>query len=326
MDTNLVILISTILIIIMSASLLNYNFYSGRGEGGVSENFIGFFNRNNNNNKDFIPNINPPWILNSELNNEVYKITTTILNKINNDLKTNYQLGKLDNVVNDFDLEGNKRYIIDFFVHQLNHQNVNDLKKKIIVDVSLLKGTNNLQINTLNFSNAQKFQDPSLNLNTETTTQLALELNENNNLILKSSLTGEPYKPYMTDDALINTSLEYNPNKTKTNKTQLDLTDTNRRPWILPLNIQDKASIRAFPCQDYGNWWDENGIPLTVEQENGLIPSKKPKWCYNSYNSATEPRYIVAQRYPQFKKQPSDRHYNDWLFDRKFGTNNMLRN
>ena len=68
-------------------------------------------------------------------------------------------------------------------------------------------------------------------------------------------------------------------------------------------------------------WWDENGVPLTYEQENGLPPKDKPKWCYNSYNTATVPQTIVGQRYPQFVKMPYDQanKQNNWMFDKMQG-------
>lgn len=257
----------------------------------------------------------PPWVLNPELNPDIYKITNAIIKSINQKLKLNYQLDKFDNVIEDYDLEGNKRYVMDFFVHQINHQHVNDVNRRIILDVSLLKNYNNINIrvNTLNFSNAIKYKDPEYSNDTT------------DSLILKKSITGK-------DEQLrgnpLGSSLENNPfNSPK----KIDTNDINRRPWILPLEIQDKSTshLIAFPCQQYGSWWDENAIPLTKEQENKLNNKNnndsnnndKPEWCYNSYNSATEPSYIVAQKYPQFLKQPSDRHTNDWMFDRRQGLN-----
>jgi hypothetical protein len=245
--------------------------------------------------------INPPWVLNKEMTPLIYKITKEILDNVNQKLNTNYQMGKFDNVIEDYDTDGNKRFIIDFFVYQFNHQHVNDLNRRLIVDVTLLKNSNNLRINTLNFSNAIKYQDPSI-----------ISEDYESTLILKDEITGK------TNDisAIKKTSLENTP---FLEPSKLNLNDIQRGPWILPLEIQEKKHLRAFPCQDYGDWWDENAIPLTPEQEQGLPKKQQPKWCYGSYNSATTPQYIVAQRRPQFLKQPSDRHYNDWMFDRKQG-------
>jgi hypothetical protein len=231
----------------------------------------------------------------------VYKITKEILDNVNQKLNTNYKMGKFDNVIEDSDNDGNKRFIIDFFVYQFNHQHVNDLNRRLIVDVTLLRNTNNLRINTLNFSNAIKYQDPSI-----------ISEDPESTLILKDEITGKTNNI----SAIKRTSLENTP---FIKPSKLNLNDIHRGPWILPLEIQEKKHLRAFPCQDYGEWWDENAIPLTPEQEQGLPKKQQPKWCYGSYNSATTPQYIVAQRRPQFLKQPSDRHYNDWMFDRKQG-------
>lgn len=245
--------------------------------------------------------INPPWILNKEMTPLVYKITKEILDNVNQKLNTNYKMGKFDNVIEDYDNDGNKRFIIDFFVYQFNHEHVNDLNRRLIVDVTLLRNTNNLRINILNFSNAIKYQDPSI-----------ISEDPESTLILKDEITGK------TNDisAIKRTSLENTP---FLKPSKLNMNDIHRGPWILPLEIQEKKHLRAFPCQDYGEWWDENAIPLTPEQEQGLPKKQQPKWCYGSYNSATTPQYIVAQRRPQFLKQPSDRHYNDWMFDRRQG-------
>ncbi len=245
--------------------------------------------------------ISPPWVLNKEMSPLVYKITKEILDNVNQKLNTNYQMGQFENLVEDYDNDGNKRFIIDFFIYQFNHQHVNDLNRRLIVDVTLLKNTNNLRINTLNFSNAIKYQDPSI-----------ISEDPESTLILKNEITGK------TNDisTIKKTSLENTP---FLEPSKLNLNDIHRGPWILPLEIQEKKNLRAFPCQDYGDWWDENAIPLTPEQESGLPKKVQPKWCYGSYNSATTPQYIVAQRRPQFLKQPSDRHYNDWMFDRRIG-------
>ncbi len=249
----------------------------------------------------YSPNINPPWVLNKEINPIVYNITQSILNDVNKKMKTNYKFATFDNVIEDKDEEGNPRYVIDFFVYHINSEFVNDVNKKIIIDVTLLP-QNYLQVNTINFSNAIKHIDP-------------MYINDDyDTLILKNSITGNNNQNKLS--SIWKSSLE---NSKFDDPKPLQLNDINRGPWILPLEIQDKATLRAFPCQDYGNWWDENAIPLTYEEENGLPKTKHPKWCYGSYNSATSPQYIVGQRYPQWKKQPSDRHKYDWMFDRKIG-------
>jgi hypothetical protein len=249
--------------------------------------------------------VNPPWIMNSELNPVIYKLARVIVHKINKKLNTTYIIGTFDNVIEDYDNDGNKRLIMDFFVYQMNHQNVNDLNRKIIVDLTLFKGTNNVQVNTINFSNAYKLEEP---------TQLEPSLS-NDLLIIEPTLTGKDQTPMRFS---FKEALEFD----KFNEPlPINLKDINRRNWILPVAIQDKkySETRAFPCTDYGDWWDENAIPLSYEQENGLPTKPKPKWCYNSYNSATQPQLIVPQKRPQYLKQPSDRTYNDWLFDRRVG-------
>jgi hypothetical protein len=286
----------TSILVIVLVLILVYLFLILNNTNELKETFIGCSKRNQKYNRS----INPPWILNPEVAPVIYKITSTVLKEINKKLNTNYLLGQFENVTEDKDNEGNNRYIIDFFVYQINHQHVNDLNKRIIMDVTWLFNSNNLRVNTVNFSNAIKNKDPMM-------------INENpeDTLILNPSLTGKSDTLSGIWKSPIENSKFNNPNV-------VDMSDINRRPWILPMEIQDKSTMRAFPCQDYGNWWDENAIPLTYEEENGLPKKQQSKWCYGSYNSATEPQYIVGQRYPQHNKQISKNTYT-WMFDRSVG-------
>ncbi len=288
--------IATLLIVfflILSIVYISYFQFNNTKEGFVNdyERYL----------KRYKASISPPWLINQELNPEIFKITKLLIKKINQKLLTNYQLGQFENVVKDKDVEGNKRYIIDFFVYQINHKNVNDVNRRLIADITIFKKTNDVQVNTLNFSNAIKYSEPN-----------SFKPDPNNNLLLLSpSMTGKDQKPmrFSFNEALESSKFD--------NPKEINLNDINRRPWILPKSIEEKGlwKLRAFPCQDYGNWWDEDGIPLTFEEENGLKPSDKPSWCYNSYNSATEPQLIVAQKYPSQNKLLSQRNKYDWMFD-----------
>jgi hypothetical protein len=289
---NIAILFIVLFVIIFGVYINYFQF------NNIKEGFVDDYERHLNRYK---ASISPPWVLNQELNPEIYKITKLLIKKINQKLTTNYQLGQFENVVKDKDVEGNKRYIIDFFVYQINHKNVNDVNRRLIADITVFKKTKDVQINTLNFSNAIKYTEPN-----------SFKADPNNNLlILSSSMTGNNNKPMRFSFKEVLESSKFD------NPTGIDLKDTNRSPWILPKAIEEKShwKLRAFPCQDYGNWWDEDGIPLTFEQENGLKPSKKPSWCYNSYNSATEPQLIVAQKYPSQNKLISQRNKYDWMYD-----------
>ena len=74
----------------------------------------------------------------------------SVINKLN----TNYIFGQFENVIKDSDTNGNKRYIMDFFVYQMNSTAVNDVNHRIIVDLTLFYKTKTIQVNTINFSNA----------------------------------------------------------------------------------------------------------------------------------------------------------------------------
>ena len=258
-------------------------------------------------------NINAPWAMNQELDSVIYKIANAIVKNVNKRLNTNYIMGQFENVIEDYDNDGNKRYVMDFFVYQPDHQAVNDVSRRLIVDLTLFHNSRTIQVNTINFSNAIKKSEENNNIrsNNDSDNKLLILSEE---ALLKEKNQSSPMR-FTFKEVLESDPFE--------NPKPIDITDTDRRPWILPLQIQDKliAKTRAFPCQDYGEWWDKNGIPLTTEQEKGLPPSDKPKWCYNSYNTATIPQTIVAQRYPQFVKMPYDQadKTNNWMFDKMQG-------
>lgn len=291
-NDNIAILLIVFFLILSVVYILYFQFNNIKE--GFEDNYERHINR-------YKASISPPWLINQELNPEIFKITKLLIKKINQKLLTNYQLGQFENVVKDKDIEGNTRYIIDFFVYQINHKNVNDVNRRLITDITVFKKTNDVQVNTLNFSNAIKYTEPT-----------SFKADPNNNLLLlSSSMTGKDQKPMrFTFKEVLESSKFDNPK-------DINLNDTNRNPWILPKELEEKNrwKLRAFPCQDYGNWWDEDGIPLSFEAENGLKPSKKPSWCYNSYNSATEPQLIVAQKYPSQNKLLSQRNKYDWMYD-----------
>lgn len=272
-------------------------------------------------------------VLNPEINPQIYKVARSIIKKVNQDLKVNYQMGKFDYVIEDSDNEGNPRYVMDFFVYSINYQQVNDVNRRLIADVTVYPGKNQIQINTINFSNAIKDKGP-------------LELSPDNdvvdgNLILKPSLTGKDSDPSSGPHLKSwRGSLEYGKFDPPINLDNSDPTDF--KSWLLPHELQEKKDLRAFPCKDYGDWWDNDGIPLTKIEENGIRkldldcsknfisdlseakddqPAKESNWCYGSYNTATKPRYITGNFYPSQLGNPSSRpnqKYN-WLFTAERG-------
>jgi hypothetical protein len=305
LKNNQCLLLGLILIVLVSFFLyLGFQYKSNEGFGNYT------FDESKN---KLQRNINAPWVMNQELDSVIYKIANAIVKNVNKRLTTNYIMGQFENVIEDYDNDGNKRYVMDFFVYQPDHQAVNDVSRRLIVDLTLFHNSRTIQINTINFSNAIKKSEENNNIrsNNDSDNKLLILSEE---ALLKEKNQNSPMRFTFKE------VLESDPfDKPK----PIDITDTDRRPWILPLQLQDKsmAKTRAFPCQDYGHWWDKNGIPLTAEQEKGLPPSDKPKWCYNSYNTATVPQTIVAQRYPQFVKMPYDQanKTNNWMFDKMQG-------
>jgi hypothetical protein len=274
-----------------------------------------------------------PEILNPEVQPRIYAIANSIIKKINDDLKQNYQLGQFENVIEDKDTEGNPRYVLDFFVYLMNSEYVNDITRRVIADVSIYLKSGELQINTLNFSNSIKDQGPQY---------LPIKDDNVDQLIIKPELTGKDYNP--SGGAHLKQfrgSLEYgkfDPLVGSEENTKYKCRDEHQ-DWILPTKIQEKKYNRVFPCVDYGDWWDTNGIQLTKTEEDGLkkldtkcarnfsselksnvdtssLKEKELDKCYNSYNTATTPRTIIGNFYPNHASYRPDHHTldNHWLF------------
>lgn len=258
--------------------------------------------------------INTSEVLNPEINPRIYAIANSIIKKVNKDLKMNYQFGQFENVIEDKDTEGNPRYVLDFFVYLMNSQNVTDVTRRLIVDVTIYIKSGELQINTINFSNAIKDQGPQY---------LPVKDDEANQLIIKPELTGKDYNPmggphlkefrgtleYGKFDKLVGS--EDNPDKCR----------DEYQDWILPMHIQEKKYLKK-DHQDYGDWWDSNGVILTKTEENGL--KKLDTKCARNFTSElkrnvkeTIPKeFEVANFYPNHASHRPDKpKLNDhWLF------------
>jgi hypothetical protein len=273
-------------------------------------------------------------VLNPEIHPRIYAIAHSIIKKVNIDLKLNYQMGKFDNVIGDSDNDGNPRYILDFFVYLMNNQHVTDVTRRLIVDVTIFPKSGELQINTLNFSNAAKDQGPQ---------HLPLKDDDAGQLIIKPELTGKDYNPSGGPHLKqFRGKLEYGKFDSPVELDEINKCRDEYQDWILPLQIQEKKDLRRFPCRDYGDWWDVNGNLLTKTEENGLrklglkcannfkselkinteeTPAKESKWCYGSHNTATTPGYINGQFYPNHASYLPERPNleNNWLFKEDSG-------
>lgn len=261
-----------------------------------------------------------PWVSNPEVN----KIIEAVIHKINCDIQQKLQIGRVDSVVKDIDDQGNDRYIIDVFTYHMNKDSVNDVDIRLILDVSRIKDSNNLQINTIKFSNAQKVSDPVVH---------PIESDNPDNLLIKPSNTGNDYK-HKTGRQI--SSLDHavfeNPAESGSNPA-----DNNK--WILSNQIQDPV-LRRFPCFDQGDWWDIHGVELNMMHEQELKKTldnlkhelldqepvyKPPKtnspWCYlTNLNASTSQRYINAEAYPTKVEARTPGQYK-WMNDL---TNNIM--
>jgi hypothetical protein len=238
-----------------------------------------------------------PWTLTFPDADEVKNIANTVLQHINKKLDMNYHLGQFDHVTKEYDLNGNTRYLIDFFSHHLDPNKINDINRRFIFDVTKMHNSNKIKINLMTVGNAKRIKHPF---------EDKLPELEDNELILKDTnyqnlnyVVGQSIP--ILDYSIINQS-ELNNFITGAKK--------DFQSWILPNGAGAIKSALVFPCRKQHKWWDSNGVHFTD------VLSKS---CYG-INSATVVRTPVAKLEAGHGKILSDKNEYSWLFDKVRGS------
>ena len=264
-----------------------------------------------------------PWSLSSQEYNLINEIVRKIIQEVNQQLNTTYYPTNLDRVNKSSDNNQNYRFIVEMFMNEARTYT----SRRVIIDFTLIQGTNNVQINTINFSNASPEPVPKYYLTDKKNNSL-----RNNDLYhqnpYKSYLINEgvtDFKQNVTEDAEFSKfhkkSTSNNYNIVGNVKSSIDYSkfdnpihkesnnDTDFNEWILPLGIDGSIkSQSAYPCRQQGDWWDSNGVDHTDPKTSNCI----------GINSSTEKRKLVAQNYPagirQFGNDEHPNHYS-WMFN-----------
>ena len=174
--------------------------------------------------------ISPPWTTSPVLKNKVKYYCEKIIEEINNKTSENYKFSKFDYIKEEDSCKGNK-YLVELFIHNKNKKNYNSETKKLIINFTILP-CNKLMINTLNISNAMKYNF----------------IDENNdNFFFKPNINKDQDKPLiLTDENLLenektngtyDTSLEFSKHKGCTSDTRIPSLFRN---WILPLGTEEQ--------------------------------------------------------------------------------------
>ncbi len=241
-----------------------------------------------------------PWTLSFPDADEVKNIANTVLQYINNKINMNYHLGQFDHVTKEYDLEGNTRYLMDFFSYHLDPEKINDINRRFIIDVTKLNNSNKIKINLMTIGNAKKIKHPN---------QDKLPELEDNELILKD--TNYQNLNYIVGQSI--PILDYS----IINETELGnfISDAkkNFQTWILPKNINSNQPTNiamVFPCRKQHKWWDSNGVHFT---------DKLTETCHG-INSATIKRNSIPKFEASHGKILSNPNSYTWLFDKVRGS------
>ena len=227
-----------------------------------------------------------PWTISNQDQDIVKMIVSQIVNKINAETEASYQLGKFDGVVKTTDNNGNTRYLVDIFLYEVRKY----VNRRVIIDFTLLAGTSDVQVNTINLSNALPYPEPE---------QLHLEIPEK---IIRDTNLEKSYQVMGKISSKINYSKYDNPVPKKIDEPSITT------QWILPLGIQDTPQ-RVFPCRKQGNWWNHDAVKNTEE---------KSAIC-RGINSACKDRSSIGNFHPPQLKLLSDPNEYSWMFDKSKG-------
>ena len=229
---------------------------------------------------------NTPWSIPEEDENKVRDIVVEILKTMNEEVNTNYYPGKFDSVNKTLDNSGNTRFIVDIFIYDVRKY----VNRRVIMDFTVISGTNDVQINTINLSNAVRYDEP-MTLHDEPVEK-----------IIKDTNVDRTYRIMGNVKSTLNYSVFSNPLSKKAN----DSTDVHK--WILPIGIQ-ASSYNVFPCRNQGTGWDRDGID-DVEAETD--------YC-KGINSAYGDRHLVGNYHPPHVKLLSEPNQHSWIFNKSRG-------
>ena len=233
-------------------------------------------------------NSDASWTLPDSQREKLLKILNLIINRINSENKSKLFLSGIDQVSAEKQGDGSLRYVVDFFVHNLD----NKTTKRIILVFVLMN--NNVKIETINYSNAIKHPDKVFSDFVHTN----LILTDDN---LGCSLNSTNHHVMGANEG----SLEYSKFNPAGKKMVPTPTDFNK--WILPKGIQT-CSMDAennFPCRRQSKCWNSDGIHFT-ECES----------C-NCFGIKSHGHQIHKRPYenPTVNRLETEFGENHWLFD-----------
>ena len=228
------------------------------------------------------------WLLDNETHDEVVSILKQVMVEINKQTGMRYYLNGLDNVTTELLPNNQVRYVVDFFVHELDSRST----KRMIVIVKLDRPTKNVTVETLNLSNA-------INLPEKVFDTHPNEANTSPLLITDDNLENNYHIMGVNSSKLEFSKLLKPQHKSVP-------TPPEFKEWILPLSIHEcNGETNNFPCRNLSKKWDCNGIKYSdCETER----------CKGIKNYDQEIAYQPYQN-PSVNRLESEKNQYSWMFD-----------
>jgi len=216
---------------------------------------------------------------------ELKRIVNPIIKKINQDLNLKFHFVDYEHVTTQVFNNGDKRMIVDFFIHETNKY----YDKRLIADVYINTNNESMKVNSLNIGNG-KIEKTSDIL---TIPEFSQKIISDNNFKNTNTVIGNETN-----------SLEYNILKDK--PINFISQKRNFTKWILPDKAQEQ---QTYPCRDQEFKWNQDGI-LNTEQ-----PKKNCFGINNTFRRQLQkPKFL-----PSFKNQ-NQKDTNNWLWGESRGT------
>ena len=228
------------------------------------------------------------WTLNDPERDQIVKILNMIIKKLNRENNSKLYLSGIDQVSSEKQGDGSVRYVVDFFVHNLNSKTT----KRIIV--VFIIHNNIVKVVTINYSNAMKYDEKSFSDY------------EHKNLILTDDNVGCSLNS--TNHHIMGAnegSLEYSKFKSAGKKKVPTPTDFNK--WILPKGTQTCSldAVNNFPCRRQSKCWNSDGVHFTECESCDCFGIK-------SHGKQLESRPYENPTVNKLETEFADNH---WLFD-----------
>tara|TARA_B100000768_G_scaffold89615_1_gene84100 strand:- start:385 stop:1293 length:909 start_codon:yes stop_codon:yes gene_type:complete len=205
------------------------------------------------------------------------KIIKQLINEINKKTNLHFRFIEFEHVIEQIFKNNSKRFIIDFFIHEID----NYYNRRLILDI--LDKNNEIFIRKITIGNGKKIDTNLVELDNDNFDKKILN---DDNLKFENTIIG-----------LYNTKLEYSNTNLKNSMER----NRNFTKWIEPPKIVNKK--KTWPCRNEGKWWDTYGV------KNNQIPSLNCRGVNTSYTSS-----LKTSNFKPNHKNIDSNGANNWLF------------